>query len=303
MKTESKIDNCLGAFIGLAVGDALGTTNEFSTMEECIHITDMIGGGPFELPPGYWTDDTSMALCLAESLLEMDFNINNQLSKYVQWHTNGHMSSTGECFDIGDVTWKALTHYRVTGNSLCGLTTEQSHGNGGIMRLAPVVIRYHNNHDYCVIASETQSITTHASLICREASALMGDIMFRAINKEPKKIVLGESTQRAFITPEMASINAGDYKNKKFDDVWSIHGYVASSLEFALWCFHTTNSFEECVLLAANSGGDADTNAAIAGQIAGAFYGFDNIPKRFVEKLHNHQLIIDFTYRLMRAGN
>jgi len=130
-----------GAMLGLAVGDALGTTLEFSPPGSFTPIDDIIGGGPFRLAPGAWTDDTSMALCLAESLSECGgFDAADQMRRYVRWYREGHMSSTGGCFDIGNTTRAALQRFEDTGDPWCGSKDPRTAGNGSIMRLAPVVL-------------------------------------------------------------------------------------------------------------------------------------------------------------------
>jgi len=128
-----------GALLGLAAGDALGTTVEFRSPGTFEPLTDIIGGGPFGLEPGQWTDDTSLALCLAESLVEGDgFDPQDQLRRYVRWYRHGYLSSTGECFDIGHTTREALHRFERTGEPFCGPTASHTAGNGSLMRLAPV---------------------------------------------------------------------------------------------------------------------------------------------------------------------
>lgn len=288
-----KNDRCIGALVGLAIGDALGTTNEFSTEDEIIVIDDIVGGGPFGLDAGQWTDDTSMALCLADSLIENDFDLKDQLDRYAAWNKNGYNSCTGTCFDIGSITYQAVSAYQRSGNVISHNTHVSTSGNGGIMRLAPVVLKYNENWDNAVTLAQMQSMTTHGSLICKEAAALMTEIMLSCIYRtvDNKDHVTLPAVHSAFTTFEINQINQGTYKSKSFDGVFKENGFAASSLEFALWCFYNTNSFMECVLLAANSGGDADTNAAIAGQIAGAYYGYSAIPKEWTTKLAWHDKI------------
>lgn len=137
------IDRYRGALLGLAAGDALGTTLEFKRSGSFVPIDDMAGGGPFGLPPGHWTDDTSMALCLAESLVERrGFDPVDQLERYLRWYRQGHLSSTGRCFDIGNTTREALHRFESTRQPYCGSTSPSSAGNGSIMRLAPVPLAF-----------------------------------------------------------------------------------------------------------------------------------------------------------------
>ena len=151
MVDEGRYRGCL---LGLAIGDALGTTLEFTPPGQFEPISDMVGGGPFGLKPGQWTDDTSMALCLAESLIECDgFDARDQAQRYVRWYREGHWSSTGMCFDIGNCTRKALERFEETGDAFSGGTDEHDAGNGSIMRLAPVPLFYHPDVDSAVVRS------------------------------------------------------------------------------------------------------------------------------------------------------
>lgn len=137
------VDRCRGALLGLACGDALGTTLEFAPPGSFTPIDDLVGGGPFDLQPGEWTDDTSMALCLAESLLERrGLDPVDQLERYLRWWRGGHLSSTGRCFDIGNQTRRALATFERTRSPQPADPDPELAGNGSIMRLAPVPIAY-----------------------------------------------------------------------------------------------------------------------------------------------------------------
>lgn len=295
-------DRCKGSFIGLAIGDALGTTNEFASEEEILIINDIVGGGPFDLEAGKWTDDTSMALCLAQSLIDKDFDLKDQLERYYKWYSEGYFSSTGHCFDIGTLTEYALHEFKKTGNILCGRTDEFSSGNGSLMRLSPAVIKYVNNPEKAVNAATMQSVTTHGSQVCLQACSLLAEFLLDCYyhkDSQTKKNVFSENRLRRYSHKDINSIATFDYFNKTRSEVFNSNGYAASSLEFALWCFYNTDSFRECVLLAANSGGDADTNAAIAGQIAGAFYGYSDIPTEWCDKLYMHDEMVSMFCKLI----
>ena len=295
MTQNEKYDRCKGALFGLAVGDALGTTNEFKAPEDCIELTDMIGGGPFGLEKGLWTDDTSMALCLAESLAYKDFDLKDQLERYLKWRDEGYLSSIpGHCFDCGTTTWHALSEFKLNGTVITKNTDERTSGNGCIMRLAPVVLKYHDDLTRCQQAAVMQSMTTHGSLECTESSHLMATLLFYMVNEIDTFHVWN------YNHPEVDAISRGEYIAKSKDEVFRRGGYVVSSLEFALWCFQKTDNFRDCVLLAANAGGDADTNAAIAGQFAGAFYGFDAIPKEWVDAIYAKDYIEQLVDKLLK---
>jgi ADP-ribosyl-[dinitrogen reductase] hydrolase len=279
-----RIDRARGALLGLAVGDAIGTTVEFMPRGSFEPLTDMVGGGPFDLLPGQWTDDTSMALCLGASLLEHEFDLADQIDRYLQWHDEGYMSSNGKCFDIGMATSAALERYRASGESRAGSAKPDSAGNGSIMRLAPVPIYYLDTPVRAVKYSAEQSKTTHRAPECLMACQLMAEVMLRALQGLSKVDVFAVSQQDLPLTPALQAIARGDYKSKAEADIEG-SGYVVESLEAALWCFWNTTSFNDCVLLAANLGDDADTTAAVAGQLAGAFYGESGIPASWLEKL------------------
>src|SRR4051812_7413413 len=139
-KTEDRYRGCL---LGLACGDAVGTTVEFSPRGSFPPVTDMTGGGPFNLQPGEWTDDTSMALCLDESLAYRNgFDAVDQMNRYCNWRSVGYMSSNGHCFDIGMTVSRALDRYCESGDPYAGDIDAKTAGNGALMRLAPVPMFY-----------------------------------------------------------------------------------------------------------------------------------------------------------------
>ena len=283
-ENQGRLDRARGALLGLAVGDAVGTTVEFKPRGSFAPLTDMVGGGPFGLLPGQWTDDTSMALCLAASLLDNGFDLHDQMQRYVRWHDEGYMSSNGRCFDIGMATSSALERFRRTGNPVAGSRSPDSAGNGSIMRLAPVPIHYLDTPELAIEKSAAQSTTTHQAPECLGACRLLAEVLVRALQVKSKDEVLAPSQRTGLTSGALKSIVQGDYKTKAEDQIKG-SGYVVRSLEAALWCFWQTDSFEACVLRAANLGDDADTTAAVAGQLAGAFYGESGIPAQWLGKL------------------
>lgn len=286
MKAE-RIDRARSCLLGLAVGDAIGTTVEFKSRGSFTLMTDIVGGGPFQLRAGEWTDDTSMALCLAASLLEKGFDLHDQITKYVKWYREGYMSSNGRCFDIGIATRKALNCFIVSGNPESGSTNPNSAGNGCIMRLAPLPIMYVDDPDKAALLSAEQSKTTHGATECIESSRLFGEILVRALQGvDIKESVLTHNTinRYKYSSPRIQGIANGAYFEYGSHQIKGT-GYVVDSLEAALWCFYTTDNFKDAVLTAANLGDDADTTAAITGQIAGAYYGESSIPQSWLGKL------------------
>ena len=292
-------DRALGALLGLAVGDALGTTLEFSTRDIHPRLTDMVGGGPFRLKPGQWTDDTSMALALADSLASCGgLDERDLMSRFVRWMDEGAYSSNGRCFDIGMTVRGALTRFKQTGNPVAGSTDPMSAGNGSLMRLAPVAIRYWDDRETMRDAAARQSLTTHGAAEAVDACVAFADMLADAIAGSPRSEVFRARVDR---TCAIHLIIAGSWRGKSRSAIKS-SGYVAHSLEAAIWCVARTDSFADAVLLAANLGDDADTVAAITGQLAGGMYGTSGIPKRWVELIACGQKIEDAAARLFEAS-
>jgi ADP-ribosyl-[dinitrogen reductase] hydrolase len=285
-EARQRQDRYRGCLLGLATGDAVGTTVEFKQRGSFEPVTDMVGGGPFRLAPGEWTDDTSMALCLAASLIECQgFNAKDQMDRYVRWHKEGYMSCHGWCFDIGNTVCDALVRYRKTGQVYAGSEDPMSAGNGSLMRLAPIPLFYAKAPRQEALAfAESSSRTTHGAPECLEACRLFAEMLLRAFEGQSREAILFEHEPGFVTSPNIAAIARGDYRNKSEAEIRGT-GYVAQSLEAALWCFLNTDSFEAAILRAANLGDDADTTAAICGQIAGAYYGESGIPSRWLERL------------------
>lgn len=292
------LDRYRGSLLGLALGDAVGTTVEFSPPGTFDPVTDMVGGGPFRLAPGQWTDDTSMALCLATSLVECGgFDARDQINRYRRWWTEGYLSSTGHCFDIGITVRSALMDYEATGNPFAGPTHHRTAGNGSLMRLAPVVLFFYPDHDAAVHHASESSRTTHGATECLEACRLAAAILCRALDGKCKEAAFTVDPGAFTAAPSVWSIARGEYRDKAPPAIKG-SGYVVESLEAALWSVWTTDSFESAVLRAANLGHDADTTAAIAGQFAGALYGVSALPSCWLDRLVQRQLIEDLAARL-----
>lgn len=276
-------DRAIDALLGLAAGDALGTTLEFKARDTYAPLTDIVGGGPFRLKPGEWTDDTSMALALADTLAEgSDLDERALMERFVRWADEGAYSSTGRCFDIGNTVRAALNRFKHTGDPIAGATDKMSAGNGSLMRLAPVAIRFWQDRGTLRDAAARQSRTTHGAAEAVDACVAYAELLADAIAGKPPVEVLAPRT--ADYTGQIGPIMAGSWRGKRRDQIHA-SGYVAHSLEAALWSVGRSSSFTDAVLAAANLGGDADTTAAIAGQLAGALYGASAIPEGWLMKL------------------
>ena len=185
------IDRFRGCLIGLAIGDAIGTTVEFKARGTFEPVTDMVGGGPFDLKAGQWTDDTSMALCLAESLLISNgFDADDLMHRFCMWWDEGYLSSTGECFDIGTTVSEALSRFTISGNPFSVSSYPLSAGNGSIMRLAPVPMYFFKDLKKTIQVAFLSSKTTHGTEECLEACDLLSCMLCSSLNGEVKEEIL-----------------------------------------------------------------------------------------------------------------
>ena len=293
----------IGSLLGLAVGDAIGTTLEFKERDTYEYIDDMLGGGVFSLKPGQWTDDTSLALALAESLIhDPELDVMDLMHRFCDWRNNGAYSSTGTCFDIGSATRNALDRFESTGNHIAGSTDPYDVGNGSLMRLAPVSICHWSNLDKCTEIARRQSVVTHGAAEAVQACIVFSEYLQQAINGAAKEELIGSKTIMKESSQYFRSILQGDWRNKSRQQIKS-GGYVLHSLEAALWCVWSTQNFSEAVLLATNLGHDADTTAAITGQLAGALYGVSNIPSHWLQKLYWADRIEKLAIQLLDSSN
>ena len=305
--TSFDLDRYVGSLLGLAAGDALGTTLEFQPKGFGTRVDDMVGGGPFGLPPGYWTDDTSMAMCLAESLIETNrFDPLDQMTRYLRWRREGYWSSLDRCFDIGRTVAAALRRFEATGDPMAGSVDPNDAGNGSLMRLAAVPLRYARNPVDAVRFAAESSRTTHATAEAVDACRYFAGLIVGAVHGRDKQELLSPhfapeavDWTRHPLAPAIDRIAAGSFKDKQESHVRA-SGYVVHTLEAALWAFHRTETFTEGALLAVNLGEDADTTGAVYGQLAGAFYGASAIPEAWRAKLAHADAIERLARQLMR---
>ena len=279
------IDKKLGLFLGSAVGDALGAPLEFQKARDPEdYLTRYSTGGPHNVSLGEWTDDTSMTLALASSLIEKkEFDADDIMKKFYQWFKEGKFCTRSKCFDIGNTVYDALSSYSesIKTNKLHqpyrGRVAENTSGNGALMRMAPVVV-VSKDRDEAIRLALQQTLLTHGSQLCVQYSVMFAEELF-----------LGKAI------PKYSTYKLPD--NIRREDVMS-GGFVKETYEAAWWAFSTTNNFEDCVIKAVNRGHDADTTGAVAGMIAGRFYGLSGIPDYFKNDLMMYDEIYEYALKL-----
>ncbi|MBO5223791.1 MAG: ADP-ribosylglycohydrolase family protein [Clostridia bacterium] len=305
--------------IGHAVADALGVPVEFSTREELRKkpVTDMMGYGTFNMPKGSWSDDTSMALCALDAMGGEKLNFKKTMQNFVKWCYGNQYTPTGFTFDIGGTCRTSIAEYlRNPDYKTCGPKDERSNGNGSLMRIYPFVI-----HTYLLDTDVKTKLTliyiasalTHAHKRSKIACAIYAFIMWELLGENtypvPKEVILkGMVKAKDFFDsdPEFCEhykklfqkvvdvdefLKHGTISCIQNEDCISSGGYVVDTLEAAIWCLLTTSSYKECVLKAVNLGSDTDTVGAIAGSLAGATYGYEQIPLSWREALIGREYI------------
>ncbi len=295
-------DRQRGMLLGLAIGDALGAAVEFQPSGCFEPVVGYHGGGPHGLGPGEWTDDTSMALALADSIAKAGWDLKDQAQRYVAWWRRGAYSVNGRCFDIGTTTVAALRRFEKSGDPwTSGNPSESASGNGSIMRLAPVPLAYaHLFPDRLgdlVRQAVESSRPTHASPQCLCACACLATALAALLQGLPREVVLDpawpvwrEITQLHPLHPEVAEVIGGSFRSKAPPQIQGA-GYVVQSLEAALWAFAGAASFRDAVLRAVNLGNDADTTGAVCGQLAGAHWGESAIPQDLLDGLAQREML------------
>jgi ADP-ribosylglycohydrolase/protein-tyrosine phosphatase len=302
--TAGGLDRAVGALVGLACGDAVGTTVEFSPPGTFRPVDDMVGGGPFRLEAGEWTDDTSMALCLAESVLDTGgMDLVDQLRRFVLWRSDGYLSSNGSCFDIGRTVAQQLARFEATGEPIDPHPDEEAAANGSLMRLAAVPIRWHGDVTEAAERSAESSRTTHPSARPVDACRVLGAMTAALVGDWPAADVLSPDFWRwGALHPAIETVTRGSWRTKEPPAIRG-SGYCVDALEAALWAVSGAEDFRSAVLRATNLGEDADTTAAIAGQLAGARWGMSGIPPEWRERLVGFDRISSLATRLYDAGD
>lgn len=317
MKENKVID----ALLGLAVGDALGVPVEFMarTTLQRQPVTDMQGYGTHHQPPGTWSDDSSLAFCLAESLCN-GYDLTDMATRFVNWQRQGYWAAHGTVFDIGMATSVALQKIATGTNPVAaGGTHEQDNGNGSLMRILPAIF-YTKGLKIQARFEVINAISslTHSHIRSIFACFLYTEYALLLLNELDKKQAFSELQRQTKVFLAQNTVIDGQELNH-FHRLLEIQtnpghtacsidqyaeaeiassGYVVHTLEAAFWCFLTTDTYAEAVLKAVNLGSDTDTTACVTGGLAGLYYGASSIPEKWVNALARKDEIVDLANRL-----
>jgi ADP-ribosyl-[dinitrogen reductase] hydrolase len=287
---DPRHDRAIGSLVGLAIGDALGASLKGMRRDQRPPLQDLIGGGPFALPPGAWTDDTAMALALAESLkAEAEFSPQDYMERLRSWWREGAYSATGTAIDVNPIVRAALERFEASGDPLAGSEKPTTAGSGAISRLAPIAIRWHGAPERAAQFARLQSRTTHAAPACLDAAELLARVLSAAIAGAGKAAMLQPA--RPGWLAEIIHIAAGRWRDKQRSQIRT-SGYVVDTLEAAFWCVARSEDARSAVLMAANLAGEADAVAAVAGQLAGSIWGASAFPMAWREKIVAHERMV-----------
>jgi ADP-ribosylglycohydrolase/protein-tyrosine phosphatase len=273
-------DRFLGALVGLAVGDALAAATQYKKAGTFTPVGDLLGGGPFDVPRAAWTDDTSMALCLGESLVETGgFNPRDQVARYTRWQQEGYLSATGQCVGITASTAKALAMAKWRRQLYSGSHDPNQLDPEVLSRVAPVVMFFFATPTDAVANAGDSDRTTCQSPGAVESCRFFGAVLHGALAGKPKPAVLSPPPD-LFDTSNLRTdvIDLARHALELGAVGTPVPGNVLEALEVALWAFRTTDNFRDGALRAANLGGNSDAATAAYGQLAGAHYGVGAIP-------------------------
>jgi ADP-ribosyl-[dinitrogen reductase] hydrolase len=264
--------------VGLAIGNALGTTVQFAERGTFSPVTDLVGGGPLLLPPGAWSAETSMAICLARSLIACrGVDTADQLHRYLTWWRTGEPSSTGACIGISQTMQAALRHFEQTQQEVAPSNKKLESTVECLARLAPVVCYFAGDQVAALRAAADCAKTTHHSLLCEEASQFLALLLHRILHGLQKSKALEHVEHHPWQAPEVQQLATGRFQDQLLSEIRGSQNAL-ECLEAALWCFLVADNFRDAVLLAVNLGEHAESTGAVCGQIAGAYYGEYAIP-------------------------
>ena len=282
---------------GALVGDALGVPVEFKSKKEVrkMNITSMVGWGTHNQPPGTWSDDGSLLLCTAESILECaGIDTKNMTAKFVQWRTQNLWTATGRVFDIGNATNYALTRCMVgIPPEEAGGCGEHENGNGSLMRILPVIPAGYNTHVLNQVIDDIHRVSSithrhiHSKMSCEFFAHFVRGLYQFGDAAHAHWMARKNFVDKYDGNPDMKLFEKLLYENFIGipDEQICGDGYVLNTLIASIWCLRTTDNFRDCVLKAVNLGDDTDTTACVAGALAGTLYGRKGIPKEWIDTL------------------
>lgn len=272
----------LGALLGLAAGDALAAATQYRRPGTFTPVGDLLGGGPFDLPRGGWSDDTAMALCLADSLLACDgFDARDQVERYRRWQKEGYLSATGQCLGITASTARALALAQWRRQLYSGSHDPTQLDPEPLSRVGVAVMFYLANAEEALRQATESARPTCQSPIVLEACRALGDLMLAALSGQSKASILAQAPGIAAAAPPESPSSAPEV------------------LAAALWAFGTTATLREALLRAVNLGGHSDVVGSVCGQLAGAHYTVAAIPAAWRNSLMHKDLIEGFADRLL----
>lgn len=291
-----------GALLGLAVGDALAAHTQFRKPGSFVPVGDLLGGGPFDVPRGAWTDDTAMALLFATSLLEREsFDAHDLVDRYVRWQREGLGSATGQCVGISASVARALATAQYKRQPFAGSHDPEQRDKDPLSRVSPAILFFFADARAGVAtAAEAARLTAQAPVVL-DCVRLFAAMIHQALAGKDKEAVLRpprELWATANTRPEVLALHQGSYTTKAPEAITGA-GHIVQALEAALWAFDRTANFREGALLAANLGRDSDVVAAAYGQLAGSHYGVSAIPGIWRNSLMKQEEITDLCDRLL----
>ncbi len=298
------IERYRGSVLGMALGDALGMPVEFPDSDPEESVRELLPAPHRGVEAGTWTDDTAMALCLAESLIESEGMVaEDQLRRYLMWYRDGHLSAESECFGSGPTVRAELEKFERTGDA--GLVGDLSaHTNGALMRVVSVPLAFRRHPGSAIMAAGESSKTTHRAPMSVDACRYFAGLVVGALAGVGKEEMLRRAYtpeqgiwEREPLAAEVAVVASGSFKEREPPEI-SGGNNVVTTLEAALWAFNRTSDFEEGCVQAVGLWLDSDTTGAVFGALAGAYCGERGLPPRWLAKLRHRDLLIEFAEAL-----
>jgi ADP-ribosyl-[dinitrogen reductase] hydrolase len=294
-------DRARGCLFGLAIGDALGAAVEYQAPGSFPPVTGYRSSGSPSRKPGEWTEDTSMAIALADSIATKDWDLHDQSQRYLDWWRNGKYALHGKCTTISNTVVSALYQFEQARDPWkSGENANSPESNGSIARLAPVAIRFASQPLDVELLSRRalqSSLPTHSShqstSACRYLAAVLAGLLVGVERQEvlsPNWSIFRQLTESEELHPHVATVTRGSFRQLQPPDIQGSY-YASKCLEAALWAFHNAKSFSEAVMRAVNLGHDANTAGAVCGQLAGAYWGYSGIPRELIDGLAGREMI------------